>query len=82
MGKIKPTIDNSPVTFGKYRGKTPNQILFENPSYIKWMYLNFKSPPCTKELYESSIKKLTYRYNDNIGPIDEWLGESDLGCYY
>ena len=29
--------DDLPLTFGKYKGKTPNQIAEVDPSYIVWM---------------------------------------------
>ena len=28
--------DDVPITFGKYRGMTPNQIAVKNPGYIVW----------------------------------------------
>lgn len=44
-------VDNLPLTFGKYRGQTPNQIADIDPWYIEWMYENVKNAPCTESLY-------------------------------
>lgn len=49
--KHKNTVDHMPLTFGKYKGKTPYSLLDSNPSYLIWMYENITIPPCTKELY-------------------------------
>jgi hypothetical protein len=29
--------DDTPLTFGKHRGKTPNEIADEFPSYVVWL---------------------------------------------
>lgn len=48
---IKPVdLDNEPIRFGKYRGKTPNQIAKEDPRYLVWMWNNINNPPVTKSL--------------------------------
>jgi uncharacterized protein (DUF3820 family) len=46
-------IDQLPLTFGKYKGKTPDEVGDIDPSYVVWMYENVKPTPCTKELAES-----------------------------
>lgn len=43
-------LDDSPLTFGKYKGKTPNEIGDYSPSYIVWMYDNIEQKHCTKDL--------------------------------
>jgi uncharacterized protein (DUF3820 family) len=42
--------DDTPLKFGKYKGKTPNQVADEDPSYVVWMHANVLPPPCTREL--------------------------------
>jgi hypothetical protein len=44
------TKDETPITFGKYKGKTPDEIGDYDPSYVVWMYANVKPVPCSKEL--------------------------------
>lgn len=43
-------IDNTPITFGKYKGHTPEEISVIDPSYIVWMFDNIKPAKCSKEL--------------------------------
>lgn len=51
-------IDDLPLKYGKYKGKTPNQVAVFDPSYIVWMYKNVKTSylgapvMCSKELAE------------------------------
>lgn len=45
-------LDHTPLTFGKYKGKTPSQIADINPSYIVWLWENVEGPKhCSKLLY-------------------------------
>ena len=37
-------LDHTPLTFGKYKGQTPDEISEHDPSYIVWLYNNI-SPP-------------------------------------
>ena len=49
------SIDETPLTFGKYKGQTPEQIAEENPSYLIWAYENLDNKPCTKLLYYACL---------------------------
>lgn len=42
--------DHTPLTFGKYKGKTPEEVAEICPSYVVWMYENVKPVPCSKAL--------------------------------
>jgi hypothetical protein len=48
-------LDHTPLKFGKHAGKTPDQISEIDPSYIVWMWNEWKAsgkpPPCSKLLY-------------------------------
>lgn len=46
-------LDKTPLTFGKYKGQTPDEISESDPGYIVWMYKNVKWPTCSKFLFES-----------------------------
>lgn len=46
-------LDHSPITKGKYKGKTPNQISELDPSYLVWAYKNWSPKPCSKLLADS-----------------------------
>jgi len=45
--------DNEPLAFGKYKGKTPNEIADVDIGYIVWMYDNVKPRVCSKELRDA-----------------------------
>ena len=45
--------DTSPLSFGKYKGKTPEEVAGFDGSYVVWMFENVKPPPCSKELAEA-----------------------------
>ena len=50
MSRIIPTpitkneldLDHTPLTFGRYRGQTPDEVSEHDPSYVVWMYNNIK----------------------------------------
>jgi uncharacterized protein (DUF3820 family) len=65
-------IDNTPLTFGKYRGKTPEQVAEVDESYIVWMYDNVMPKPCSKELRdacEADIREMEY---ENCFGVEYW----------
>jgi uncharacterized protein (DUF3820 family) len=43
-------VDTIPLNFGKYEGKTPEEIAEIDEGYIVWMYDNVTPKYCTKEL--------------------------------
>lgn len=45
--------DDIPLTFGRYKGKTPNEIAEFCPAYIAWAYENVKRKVCTEKLYQA-----------------------------
>jgi uncharacterized protein (DUF3820 family) len=48
---IKADTDHTPLKFGKYKGRTPNDVAEIDPQWLVWAYnnvLNF--PVCTKLL--------------------------------
>lgn len=42
--------DTTPLTFGKYKGQTPEAVAEYDPSYIVWMFENVRTAPCSKAL--------------------------------
>lgn len=45
--------DHTPLSFGKYKGKTPEEVAEIDGSYVVWMFENVIPTPCSKELAES-----------------------------
>lgn len=40
-------MDKTPLTFGKYRGQTPDEISEYDPGYIVWMHKTVKPQKCS-----------------------------------
>lgn len=64
-----PDIDDRPLTFGKYKGQTPNEIADADPNYITWIYENVVPRPVSTELYEWCEEETL---NDYSGWGPEW----------
>lgn len=50
--------DDTPLTFGKYRGKTPEEISDIDPGYIVWMAENIEEQHCSNALYQFCLKEI------------------------
>ena len=50
----KTSKDKQPLVFGKYRGKTPEEVYQTDPGYIVWMHENVTPSPVSKDLYQSA----------------------------
>lgn len=68
--------DNKPLTFGKYKGKTPKEISDHDPGYIVWLYDTILPKKCSKELRNACEKYKQQRKYDNI---DEYSLDDDWG---
>jgi broad specificity phosphatase PhoE len=52
MSKLAELPDDRPMTFGKYKGRTPEEVAKEDPVWLMWAYENASGPkPCSRELY-------------------------------
>ena len=51
-------LDKTPLTFGKYKGMTPDEVSEQDPSYVVWMYETIKPKKCSYFLYESCLRDL------------------------
>lgn len=51
-------LDETPLTFGKYKGKTPDEISDLDPSYIVWMYDTIKPHLCSEAMYKYCKREL------------------------
>lgn len=51
---VLPSADTKPLGFGKYKGRTPDDIARYDPGYIVWMYETFvnRPAPVSEELYQ------------------------------
>ena len=48
-------LDETPLTFGKYKGMTPDEVSEQDPSYIVWMYETIKPKRCSYFLYQCCL---------------------------
>lgn len=44
-------LDHTPLAFGKYVGKTPDEISLQDASYILWLYEQCTPKMCSRLLY-------------------------------
>ena len=52
----KTALDNCELGFGKYRYKTPVQLLETDPGYIVWVYEQTERGCCSEDLYNQAKK--------------------------
>jgi hypothetical protein len=45
-------LDDTPLSFGKHKGETPDEISDYDPEYIVWAYENLDIKICSKAMYE------------------------------
>lgn len=64
-----PDIDSRPLTFGKHKGSTPEEIAQDDPSYIVWLYENIDPSPVSEELYEQCVDDVEF---DRCAERDRW----------
>lgn len=48
--------DCTPLTFGKYKGETPDEISDHDPGYIVWAWENLEFKPCSRAMYYLCLK--------------------------
>jgi len=59
---IANDLDHTPLTFGKYRYRTPNQVAEIDPSWIVWAYNNVTNKNvCSKLLANECERTLNLR---------------------
>ena len=61
-------LDDTPLAFGKYKGKTPDEVSELNPGYLIWMYKEFDNPPMSKAMYEycCSVKNKEIKLKEEL----------------
>lgn len=60
-------VDNEPLTFGKHKGMTPNEIFYDDPQYLIWLKKT-GSPIPSQDLYEEALLEV-YEAEENV-PVD------------
>lgn len=49
-----------PLTFGKYKGRTPKWVARIDPAYVVWMYEKVSPSLCTPGLYRKCLQANLY----------------------
>lgn len=48
-------LDHTPLTLGKYVGRTPDWVAERDPGYLVWLYENVTNrPTCSRALYRAA----------------------------
>lgn len=50
--KVSQELDDTPITFGKYKGKTPDEISDVDPKYIIWLWEDTNLGVCSEAMYD------------------------------
>lgn len=45
-------LDHTPLTRGRYKGKTPSDVADIDPAYLVWMCDSWQQMPCSILLYD------------------------------
>ena len=70
MNEAELKLDKTPLTFGKHRGKTPDEISEIDPSYIVWLYNNIKPHKCSEWLKEVCQQEQYEDEDDDTNEIE------------
>lgn len=49
-------LDHTPLEFGKYKGRTPDQVADIDPSYVVWMWENVVPKRCSRILADACMQ--------------------------
>ena len=72
---LEDKLDTQALTFGKFKGRTPDWIMRNEPSYLVWAYENTDHTVCSKELYEEALEDVQQQHESasmsvSHSPID------------
>ena len=71
--KVSGERDNTPLTFGKYKGHTPESVSVSDPGYIVWLYENVNPKQCSKALYHDASDAV----NEDCETLEMLRGDFD-----
>lgn len=77
-------LDKTPLRFGKYKGKTPDEVSEIDPGWIVWAHKNVKWPVCSQFLADACSGHKHEKRKDAPAPelgedIDDW-GDVEDDC--
>ena len=70
MNSNQLDLDHTPLTFGKYKGQTPDEISEHDPSYVVWLYNNIKPHKCSEWLKKVCEQEQYYDEDDDTDEIE------------
>lgn len=73
-------LDHTPLTFGKHKGLTPDQVSEDDPGWLVWAYENVKNRDvCSKTLYDTCRREAyQYKKDKSESRVKELNPEDDL----
>lgn len=63
--------DDSPLTFGKYQGKTPDEISEIDPGYLVYLWEHTECHPFSRGMYNYCKSKVS-KADNTLGLMDDW----------
>lgn len=70
-------LDDTPLTFGKHQGKTPDEISEEDPSYIVWMWETVEVKHCSRGMYNYCKAQAGDKFDDpDLRELDDMMREA------
>lgn len=63
-----PDLDHTPLTFGRYKGRTPDQVAEEDPAYIVWMFKKVTTLPTCSKLLADACEPECREYDNQPNP--------------
>ena len=64
--------DDTPLAFGKHKGKSPSMIADTDPDYILWLYEDTDTNAVSEELYEACANDISEQ-EDLAGISSGWV---------
>ena len=69
MTKLTNLPDDVPMTYGRYKGRTPEEVAKEDPVHLMFLYENATGPkPCSRELYLAADYAAS---EEEVGGLDD-----------
>jgi len=70
---LEASVDDTPVDFGKHKGRTPREILYNDPGYIVWAKENTQRFECSEELLDQAYEdSFTNKMHDELADINNF----------
>ena len=66
MKLFENLLDRTPLTFGKHKGQTPEEVADTDPGYIVWLYENVEPRKVSRGLYVACVQEMEEVEDDHF----------------